>query len=71
MSGIQAERMIRALGRFGWTLHRRGRHQCVLTDGTGRIVVVPMHKGRTLREGTARAILAQAGIDEEAFFDEY
>jgi hypothetical protein len=25
--------MIRALGRLGWTFHRSGRHQYVLTDG--------------------------------------
>jgi predicted RNA binding protein YcfA (HicA-like mRNA interferase family) len=43
----------------------------VLTDGKGRIVSIPMHKGTTLKQGTARAILEQVGIDEDAFFDEY
>jgi predicted RNA binding protein YcfA (HicA-like mRNA interferase family) len=71
MSGIHAERLIRAFGRLGWRFHRRGRHQCVLTDGNGRIVVVSIHKGRTLKEGTARAILQQAGVDEETFFANY
>jgi predicted RNA binding protein YcfA (HicA-like mRNA interferase family) len=71
IAGIHPERMIRALGRLGWTFRRSGRHQCVLTDGKGRIVVVPMHKGRTLKPGTARAILDQAGIDEDAFFAVY
>jgi hypothetical protein len=30
-----------------------------------------MHRGRTLKEGTARAILKQAGVSEEEFFDVY
>jgi predicted RNA binding protein YcfA (HicA-like mRNA interferase family) len=71
MSGIHPERMIRALGRLGWRFLRSGRHQYVLTNGEGRIVTVPMHKGRTLKQGTARAILEQAGVDEDAFFDVY
>ena len=37
----------------------------------GRRLTVPMHKGKTLREGTARAILKAAGVDEDAFFREY
>lgn len=70
MSGIQPERMIRALGRLGWTVLRKGRH-LVLTDGKGRIVTVPMHKGKSLKEGTARQILEQVGVTEDTFFAEY
>lgn len=70
MSGIHPERMIRALRRLGWIVVRKGRHH-VLSDGHGRVVTVPMHKGRTLKEGTARQILGDAGIDEETFFKAY
>jgi len=34
-------------------------------------VTVPVKKGATLKEGTARAILKQAGIGEDEFFDVY
>jgi predicted RNA binding protein YcfA (HicA-like mRNA interferase family) len=70
MAGIHAERMIRALRRLRWTVARKGRHH-VLSDGAERIIAVPMHKGRVLKEGTARRILHDAGIDEETFFNEY
>jgi len=30
-----------------------------------------MHRGKTLKEGTARAILKQAGVGEEELFDVY
>jgi predicted RNA binding protein YcfA (HicA-like mRNA interferase family) len=70
MAGIQAVRMIRALRRLGWVLARKGRHH-VLSNGAGRVIAVPMHKGRALKEGTARQILRDAGIDEETFFNVY
>jgi hypothetical protein len=30
-----------------------------------------MHKGKALKEGTARAILKQAGVTEDEFFGVY
>lgn len=30
-----------------------------------------MHKGRTLREGTARSILKASGVTEEELFESY
>ena len=47
-----------------------GRH-AVLTKLCRNPVTIPVHKGRTLKEGTARAILKQAGISESALFDVY
>jgi hypothetical protein len=32
---------------------------------------VPVKKGATLKEGTARSVLRQAGIGEDEFFDAY
>lgn len=70
MSGIHAERMIRALRRLGWNVQRTRKHY-VLANAAGRIVTVPMHKGKPLNQNTAREILKQAGIDEDTFFDAY
>jgi predicted RNA binding protein YcfA (HicA-like mRNA interferase family) len=67
MSGIHAERMIRALRRLGWDVERTSKH-FILADAAGRRVVVPMHKGTALKPGTARAILKSAGISEDEFF---
>ena len=43
----------------------------MLTKEGYRPITVPVKKGRTLKEGTARAILRQAGVLEEEFFDVY
>jgi predicted RNA binding protein YcfA (HicA-like mRNA interferase family) len=32
---------------------------------------VPVHRGKTLKEGLARGILKDAGITEDEFFDVY
>jgi predicted RNA binding protein YcfA (HicA-like mRNA interferase family) len=68
MAQIVAARMIRALVRLGWTRDRQKGSHVVLTNA-GRSVTVPLHP--VLKEGTARAILKQAGVGEDEFFAEY
>jgi predicted RNA binding protein YcfA (HicA-like mRNA interferase family) len=72
MSGIHADRMIRALERLGWQVVRsRGSHHVLARSGRPGLIVIPVHKGRTLPEPTARGILKQAGISDEAFLAVY
>jgi predicted RNA binding protein YcfA (HicA-like mRNA interferase family) len=64
--------MIRALERLGWTVVRsRGSHHALARAGRSATIIVPVKKGRTLPEGTARAILKQAGVSEEEFLSAY
>jgi predicted RNA binding protein YcfA (HicA-like mRNA interferase family) len=71
MASIVAARMIKAFVRLGWTLdHSTGSHHYMSKPGGPRISI-PVHKGKTLKQGTARAILKVAGVDEDAFFDAY
>lgn len=53
MASIAAARLVRALIRFGWTLDRQAGSHAVLTKPGKNPVVVPMHKGKPLKEGTA------------------
>jgi len=63
--------MIKALVRLGWTVARvSGSHHILMQAGRPS-VTVPVKKGATLKEGTARSILRQAGIGEDEFFDMY
>jgi predicted RNA binding protein YcfA (HicA-like mRNA interferase family) len=72
MAGIHADRMIRALERLGWRVARsRGSHHSLVKPGRPRPLIVPVKKGRTLPEGTARGILKEAGVTEEEFFAVY
>jgi predicted RNA binding protein YcfA (HicA-like mRNA interferase family) len=72
MSGIHADRMIRALERLGWAVARsRGSHHALAKHGRPGVIIVPVHRGRTLPEPTARGILKKAGISEEEFLGVY
>jgi predicted RNA binding protein YcfA (HicA-like mRNA interferase family) len=64
--------MIRALERLGWRVIRsKGSHHALSRPGRPGIITVPVHKGRTLVEKTARNILKQAGMSEDEFFAAY
>lgn len=71
MAQIVAARLLRALGRLGWVVDRQSGSHAVLVKPGRSPVTVPMHRGKTLKEGTARAILKQAGVGEEELFDVY
>lgn len=71
MATIQALRMIRALARLGWRVDRVADSHHILTKPGCSPVTVPAKKGATLKEGTARSILRQAGVGEDELFDAY
>ena len=71
LSQIDGQRMIKALIRLGWSLARvEGSHHILFAPGRATLSV-PVHRGRPLREGTARAILRQASISPEEFLRAY
>ncbi len=71
MAQLSAARLVRALGRLGWVVDRQSGSHVVLIKSGRPPVTVPMHRGTTLKEGTARAILKQAGVSEEELFRVY
>lgn len=59
---ISADECIAALCRFGYEVARqKGSHVRLMAQGRTPISV-PMHKGKTLKRGTLRAILRDAEI---------
>jgi predicted RNA binding protein YcfA (HicA-like mRNA interferase family) len=71
MASLVAARVVRALVRLGWTVDRQAGSHVVLIKAGRNPVTVPVHKGKPLKEGTARSILKQAGVSEDEFFDAY
>jgi predicted RNA binding protein YcfA (HicA-like mRNA interferase family) len=71
MAQIVAARLLRALGRLGWVVDRQSGSHVVLVKSGRLPVTVPMHRGKTLKEGTAGSILKQADVSEEELFDVY
>jgi predicted RNA binding protein YcfA (HicA-like mRNA interferase family) len=62
--------MLRAFARLGWTVARQTGSHAILTRAGRTPVTIPVHPG-TLKLGTARAILKQAGLTEDEFFEAY
>ncbi len=71
LASIQALRMIKALARLGWAVARVSGSHHILTKAGHPPVTVPVKEGATLKEGTARSILKQAGVSEDEFFQLY
>jgi len=71
LAQLSGERLIRALGRLGWDVARQSGSHVILTRASRQPIAVPVHKGRTLKEGTARSILKAAGLSEEELFSVY
>jgi predicted RNA binding protein YcfA (HicA-like mRNA interferase family) len=71
MAQVVAARLVRALGRLGWVVDRQSGSHVVLVKPGRPPITVPLHRGKTLKEGTARAILKQAGVSEQDLFDVY
>ena len=70
LAQVLPHRMLRALVRLGWTVSRQSGSHAVLAKPGRNPVTVPVHPG-TLKLGTARSILKQAGLTEDEFFDNY
>ena len=62
--------MVKALIRLGWEVARQSGSHAVLVKAGRTPVTVPVH-ARTMKLGTAKAILKQAGLAEDDFFDAY
>jgi predicted RNA binding protein YcfA (HicA-like mRNA interferase family) len=52
-------------------VNRQSGSHVVLTLVGKNPVTVPVHRGKTLKEGTARGILKSASVTEEALFAVY
>lgn len=62
---VPGDRVVKALGRAGFTVARvRGSHH-IMRHPDGRSTTVPVHPGRDIRPGTLRGILADVGMTAE------
>lgn len=62
--------MLRAFGRLGWSVARQTGSHAIITKPGRASITIPVHPG-TLKLGTAKAILKQAGLTEDEFFEAY
>jgi len=60
---VEADDIIAKLKQRGFTFHRHGKgHAIYKISGLGPQVVIPRHKGETIKPGTLKSILEQAEL---------
>jgi predicted RNA binding protein YcfA (HicA-like mRNA interferase family) len=65
---VKSEEVISILDRHGFELvSQRGSHQKWRNPDSGKMVIVPHHKGKQLPLGTMRSIIKGSGITEKEF----
>jgi predicted RNA binding protein YcfA (HicA-like mRNA interferase family) len=65
MKRVSGNALCQALERAGWTLDRiRGAHHIYVKPGHPRPIPVPVDGNRTLKTGTQRAIMREAGFTD-------
>ena len=71
MSGIhnlKPEGVIRAFERAGWKVRgQKGSHVKLTKEGNPNILSIPVHKGKTVKQGLLRDQIAKAGMTVEEF----
>ncbi len=67
LPALNARQVIAALRGAGFSLDRSsGSHQ-ILKHANGRVVTVPFHGARSLKSGTLRGLMRQAGLSLDEF----
>jgi len=66
---MKPRQVLRKLRKAGFVeIHQRGSHKVLKNYETGRMVVIPMHKGRDMPRGTLyNIVVCQAGLTIEEF----
>ncbi len=70
LSGFRYREIVKILKKLGFEFHRQaaGSHEIWFNPQTNRFTTIPNHAGE-MPEGTLRAILRQAGVDQDQFLD--
>ncbi|EAZ94169.1 type II toxin-antitoxin system HicA family toxin [Crocosphaera chwakensis] len=66
---IKAKDFIKVIEKLGFYLDRqKGSHQ-IYKNSQGQRVVVPIHSGKDIKQGTLMGMIQDIGLDKESFFE--
>jgi predicted RNA binding protein YcfA (HicA-like mRNA interferase family) len=65
---INAKEFIKVIEKLGFYFDRQKGSHAVYKSFEGLRVVVPMHSGKDLKQGTLMGMIQDIGIDKETFF---
>jgi len=69
---LKPDRVVKAFERAGWRLEgQRGSHVKLTKEGSLYVLSIPVHKGKTIKQGLLRDQIKKAGITVEEFLRLY
>ena len=75
MSGLhnlKPERVVKAFELAGWHVERQtGSHAILSREGNPNILSIPIHKGRTIKQGLIKALIKISALTEKEFLQLY
>jgi predicted RNA binding protein YcfA (HicA-like mRNA interferase family) len=72
LSNFKPDKVIKAFEISGWTVRgQRGSHVKLTQEGNKNILSIPVHKGKTIKQGLLRDQIAKADLTIEEFLECY
>jgi len=66
---VQAKDFVKFIEKLGFDLDRQKGSHAIYKNVHGSRVVVPIHSGKDLKQGTLMGMIQDIGIDKETFFE--
>jgi predicted RNA binding protein YcfA (HicA-like mRNA interferase family) len=68
LPSVTAKDFIKVIKKLGFYLDRQKGSHAIYKDKQGNRVVIPIHAGKALKQGTLLGMIKDVGLDKEAFF---
>lgn len=68
LPSIKAKDFIRVIEKLGFSFDRQKGSHAIYKNTGGLRVVVPIHSGKNIKQGTLMGMIQDIGIDKETFF---
>lgn len=66
---VKANEFIKVIEKLGFYLDRQKGSHAIYKNSHGQRVVIPIHSGKDLKQGTLMGMIQDIGIDKEMFFE--
>ena len=65
---VKAKEFIKVIEKLGFYFDRQKGSHTIQKNNDGRRVVIPIHSGKDLKQGTLMGMIEDIGIDKDRFF---
>ena len=69
LPSVKAKDFIKVIEKLGFYFDRQKGSHAIYKDSYGQRVVIPIHSGKDLKQGTLISMIQDIGIDKKTFFE--